>query len=115
MNTYQRGSFWSSIPDITKNLIIINVLMWGATMVLQTRGFDLTRFLGLFFWQGDSFRPWQFFTYMFMHDSSRLQGGLIHLFCNMFNLYMFGALLERMLGAKRYLIYYIVCGAEKRA
>jgi len=79
-------------------------------MVLQTRGFDLTRFLGLFFWQGDSFRPWQFFTYMFMHDSSSLQGGLIHLFCNMFNLYMFGALLERMLGAKRYLIYYIVCG-----
>lgn len=45
-----------------------------------------------------------------MHDFSSVQGGLLHLFCNMFNLYMFGALLERMLGAKRYLVYYLVCG-----
>ena len=54
--------------------------------------------------------PWQIVTYMFMHDFSSVQGGLLHLFCNMFNLYMFGALLERMLGAKRYLVYYLVCG-----
>ena len=45
-----------------------------------------------------------------MHDFSSVQGGLLHLFCNMFNLYMFGALLERMLGSKRYLVYYLVCG-----
>ncbi len=104
------GSFLASIPVITKNLLIINVLMWVATMALQNRGIYLERFLALHYWGADDFMPWQMVSYMFMHDSSSLQGGLIHLFCNMFNLYMFGALLERMLGAKRYLIYYLVCG-----
>lgn len=109
-NTSRSGSFLGAIPDITKNLIIINVLMWIATMVLQTRGIVLNRYLALHFWQAADFQPWQVVSYMFMHDSSSLQGGLLHLFCNMFNLYMFGALLERMLGAKRYLTYYLVCG-----
>lgn len=109
-NTSRSGSFLASIPDITKNLLIINVLMWVATMVLQTRGIMLERYLGLHFWQASDFMPWQIVSYMFMHDSTSLHGGLVHLFCNMFNLYMFGALLERMLGAKRYLTYYLVCG-----
>lgn len=109
-NTSRNGSFLGSIPEITKNLLIINVLMWVATLVLQTRGFFLEQYLALHFWQADDFMPWQFVTYMFMHDSSSVQGGILHLFCNMFNLYMFGALLERMLGAKRYIIYYMVCG-----
>jgi membrane associated rhomboid family serine protease len=50
------------------------------------------------------FAPYQFVTYMFMH------GGLSHLFFNMFALYMFGGLLERVWGSKRFLIFYLVCG-----
>ena len=50
------------------------------------------------------FRPWQLFTYMFMH------GGFSHLFFNMFSLWMFGRTLEMQMGWKRFLIYYIVCG-----
>src|SRR5574344_395649 len=109
-NSSRGGSFLGSIPDITKNLLIINVLMWIATMALQTRGVHLDKWFALHFWQAGDFMPWQIVTYMFMHDFSSVQGGLLHLFCNMFNLYMFGALLERMLGAKRYLVYYLVCG-----
>ena len=49
------------------------------------------------------FRPWQLLTYGFMH------GGFMHLFFNMFALYMFGSDIEELFGAKRYLIYYLTC------
>ncbi|MDO4510573.1 MAG: rhomboid family intramembrane serine protease [Bacteroidales bacterium] len=105
-----RGSFLDSIPTITKNLIIINVLMWVATLALQSRGIYLEKWLGLHYWQASDFMPWQVVSYMFMHDSSSISGGLLHLGCNMFNIYMFGSLLERMLGAKRFIIYFFTCG-----
>ena len=98
-------SFLSSIPPVTLHLLIINVLMWLATIAFQRAGMvDLNHWLGLHFWKGSNFHIYQFITYMFMH------GGIDHLFCNMFSLWMLGALLERVLGTKRYLIYYIVCG-----
>lgn len=104
------NSFLGSLPEVTKNLLIINVLVWVATMIFKSKGVDFNQYLALHFWQADRFMPWQLVTYMFMHDSSSLGGGLLHLGCNMFNLFMFGALLERVLGTKRYLLYYMVCG-----
>lgn len=92
------------IPTITKNLLIINVLMYVATWVFQTRGIDLNNLLGLHFFLASDFNVTQLFTYMFMH------GGLSHLFFNMFALWMFGCVIENTLGQKRYLIYYMVCG-----
>ena len=110
-NTNRSGSFFSSMPVVVKNLLIINVLVWLATMVLKARGIvDLNDTLALHYWRADDFLPTQFFTYMFMHDSSSWQSGLIHLFCNMFNLWMFGTLQERVFGTKRFLFYYIMCG-----
>ena len=82
-------------------------MMWLATIVFQRTGIiDLERWLGLHFWQGSHFNPAQLLTYMFMHDTS----GIAHIFFNMFSLWMFGSLLERVLGGKRYLFYYISCG-----
>ena len=105
MSNY-RTSFWNSMPVVTKNLLIINVLMWFASIVLRGRGIDLTEYLGLHFWLASDFNPAQLLTYMFMHDTS----GIAHLFFNMFSLFMFGVTLERVLGAKRYLFFYISCG-----
>ncbi len=105
-----RGSFLSSIPVVTKNLLIINVLLWLATFVMKNKGIDLTQYLGLHFWKGDSFNLAQLVTYMFMHDTSSFSSGIVHIFCNMFNLWMFGIVLERAFGYKRYLTYYLVCG-----
>ena len=100
-------SLWASIMPVTKHLLIINVLMWLATIVFQRAGIiDLERWLGLHFWKGSEFNLAQMFTYMFMHDTR----SIAHIFCNMFSLWMFGSLLERVLGSKRYLIYYVVCG-----
>ena len=96
-----------SVPPVTMHLIIINAILWLATMLLGSRGIvDLTHYLGLHFWKGTDFHFYQFFTYMFMHDSN----GFAHIFFNMFSLWMFGSLLEKVMGMKRFIFFYVVCG-----
>lgn len=92
------------MPTVTKNLIIINVLMFFATFVAQRYGVDLTNYLGLHFFLASDFNPAQLITYMFMH------GGFSHIFFNMFAVFMFGPILEQTWGPKRFLFYYILCG-----
>lgn len=98
------SNFLNNIPEVVKNLLIINVLMLLATFVADQSGFDLANLLGLHHWSSDLFKPHQLVTYMFLH------GGIAHLFFNMFALFMFGKVLEQVWGAKRFLIYYIVTG-----
>ena len=74
----------NQIPPITKNLLIINVLMYMGIVVAKSYGIDLSNYLGLHFFLAEDFNLIQIFTYMFMH------GGLSHLFFNMFALWMFG-------------------------
>lgn len=92
------------VPTITKNLIIINVLMFFGTFVAQRYGIDLMNYLGLHFFLASDFNPAQLITYMFMH------GGFSHIFFNMFAVFMFGSVLERTWGPQRFLFYYIFCG-----
>ena len=92
------------MPTITKNLIIINVLLFFAAIVAQRYSIDLNDLLGLHFFLASDFNPVQLVTYMFMH------GGFSHIFFNMFAVFMFGPILERTWGPKRFLLYYIVCG-----
>lgn len=92
------------LPPITKNLLIINILMYLASYVLQRYGLDLNSLLGLHFFMASDFRLHQFFTYIFMH------GNFTHLFFNMFALWMFGGIVEQVMGPKRFLTYYMVCG-----
>lgn len=92
------------IPTITKNLLIINILAFIATYVLQGVGIDLNNLFGLHFVLAPDFRVWQLVTYMFMH------GGIMHIVMNMFMLWMFGVIVERVWGPKKFLIYYLVCG-----
>ncbi len=93
-----------SIPTITKNLLIINVLAFLTYFVLTYRGIDLNNIFGLHFFLASQFSLYQIFTYMFMH------GGWEHLFLNMFALWMFGCVMERVWGPKKFLFYYIFCG-----
>ncbi|MBQ9236341.1 MAG: rhomboid family intramembrane serine protease [Prevotella sp.] len=92
------------IPTITKNLLIINIICFLATVVMGGAGIDFNAAFGLHYWQATNFHLYQLVTYMFMH------GGWTHLFFNMFALWMFGGLIERTFGERRYLIYYMVCG-----
>ena len=89
---------------MTKNLLVVNVLAFIATFVLERSGIDLTRMFGLHFFLASEFRVYQFFTYMFLH------GGFTHILFNMFALWMFGSVIERVWGPKKFLFYYICCG-----
>jgi membrane associated rhomboid family serine protease len=93
-----------SLPTVTKNLLIINIIMFAATFLLKKQGIDLTEKLGRHFYKASLFRPWQFVTYLFMH------GSFMHLFFNMFAVYMFGSVLENAWGPKKFLSYYIFTG-----
>lgn len=91
------------IPPVVKNLLIINVLFFAATYVLRNSGtVDLQEILGVYYIDSPLFRVWQLLTYMFMHVN------FLHLFSNMFALFMFGGTLETRWGGKRFLNYYLI-------
>lgn len=94
----------NSIPTVTKNLLIINVLCFFGGVVATKYGLDLNNLLGLHFFMASNFNAAQLITYMFMH------GGFEHIFFNMFALWMFGRTLEQVWGPKRFLLYYMLCG-----
>ena len=92
------------IPVVTKNLIAINVLMFLALLAFERSGIDLNNLLGLHLFLAPDFRPYQLVTYMFMH------GGFTHILFNMYAVWVFGSILERVWGSSRFLVYYIVAG-----
>lgn len=96
--------FQQSIPKITKNLLIINVLFFLATLIFKEKGIDLTMILGAFFPGSPNFESWQLLSHMFMH------GNFSHLFFNMFSLWMFGSVVENNIGDKNFLKLFIYSG-----
>jgi membrane associated rhomboid family serine protease len=96
---------FGSTPPVVKNLIYINVVLFVATWVLKNSfGKDLVGLLGLHFFESRLFTPVQIISHMFMHAN------IPHLFFNMFALWMFGKMLERVWGSQRFFIYYIITG-----
>ena len=100
---YRPGNF-SELPEVVKNLLILNGLFFLATVSLNNLGIDLVKILGLHQFQSPDFRPHQLVTHLFMH------GNFTHLFFNMFALWMFGKILENVWGSKSFLIYYMITG-----
>lgn len=92
------------IPPITRNLLLVNIICFLLQLVLERSGSDLVSLFGLHFILAHDFEIFQLVSYMFLH------GSLAHLFFNMLSLWMFGGLIERALGPKRFIIYYFVCG-----
>jgi len=99
---------FGSVPPVTRALIIANLAIFGAQILLGD-GFVAAFAL----WplgsasvlgpeSGAGFNLWQLVTYAFLH------GNTLHLFFNMFALYMFGGEIERVFGPRRYLQYYFV-------
>ncbi len=96
-----RGGFLSSWPPVTKNLLIINVILFVATLINQN--YMISSF-ALFYPTSPYFHWWQVITHMFMH------GGFWHIFFNMYTLMIFGIVVERIIGSKKFLVFYFVCG-----
>ena len=105
MSYYQydggRRGFMSNVPTAVKNLIIINVLVMIMTSLNEN--FMYEKF-ARFYPTSPFFHWWQPLTHMFMH------GGFWHLFFNMYTLFIFGSVLERVWGTKKFLIFYFVTG-----
>jgi membrane associated rhomboid family serine protease len=99
--SYERGGFMSNVPTAVKNLIIINVLVMVMTGLNEN--FMYEKF-ALFYPTSPFFHWWQPLTHMFMH------GGFWHLFFNLYTLWIFGSILERVWGAKKFLLFYFVTG-----
>ena len=95
------GGFFGSVPPAVKNIIIINILVMILTALNEQ--YMISHF-ALFYPTSPYFRPWQIVTHMFMH------GGFWHLFFNMYTLFIFGTVLERVWGTKKFLIFYFVTG-----
>ena len=99
-----RPTSFSQLPEVVKNLLIINGLLFLGTISLENYGINLTKLLALHQFQSDYFMPHQLITHFFMHAN------FTHLFFNMFALWMFGKVLENVWGSKRFLIYYMFTG-----
>lgn len=88
------------LPPATRALILINV---GVFLLEQLAPDALLRSFALWPLASHQFEPWQLLSYAFLH------GSVAHIFFNMFALYMFGGLLEQYWGARRLVLYYLVC------
>jgi len=99
-----RPSSFSQLPEIVKNLLIINGLFFLATISLESYGINFTKWFALHQFQSQDFMPHQLITHLFMH------GNFTHLLFNMFALWMFGKTLENVWGGKRFLTYYMITG-----
>ena len=90
-----------NIPVVTRNLLYVNIIMYVATLINED--FMVGTF-AMFFPTSPYFRWWQPVTHMFMH------GGFWHIFFNMYTLVMFGMVVERALGTRKYLWFYFITG-----
>ena len=94
---------------VTRALILANVVVFGlqqkydAFLTMKFALWPIGRYELPGLAHPVGFEPWQLVTYAFLH------GGWLHIFFNMFALYMFGGPIEQVFGTRRYLVYYFVC------
>ena len=102
---YSRSSFFGYFPTGVKWLLISNTAMF---LLVYLGGASLQQHFMLLALAPRAvvyhLAVWQLFTYLFLH------GGIGHLLFNMLSLWMFGSMLERDWGTRRFLKYYFVCG-----
>ena len=89
------------MQSMTNRLLLITII---AYFVIEALFANAWSGLELYHWESSAFRPWQVFTYLFLHS------GYFHLGANMFALWSFGRVLESVWGKQRFLIFYIACG-----
>jgi len=105
------GNRFQRTTPIVLNLIIINVLVFIIQSMFDGKPVDnnflelkITSKIALYPYNTEFFKPYQLVTHMFAH------GGIFHILLNMYALWMFGTMLEKIWGPKRFLIFYLVCG-----
>ncbi|MFD0861343.1 rhomboid family intramembrane serine protease [Sungkyunkwania multivorans] len=100
------------VTETVKHIIIINVILWIATLLLVNRGIDLSDLLALYYPENENFGIWQILSHMFMHATYSQTGSIVifHILFNMLGLWMFGSPLEQMWGRNKFLFFYFSAG-----
>jgi membrane associated rhomboid family serine protease len=101
MNSNRGGNFLSALPPVTRVILILNVVLF--LLDLLTRNV-IRSYLALYSIHTNAFEPYQIISHMFMH------GNFGHIFFNMFGLFMFGRVLESVLGSKKFFLLYFLSG-----
>ena len=97
----------SSISKSVKTLLIATIVVY-IFQILPFPGNWLVQFGSLVPYQTfKELQLWRLFSYMFLHDTALP----FHLLFNMLMLWMFGVEVENLWGARRFLIFYLICGA----
>lgn len=89
------------ITDTVKALIIINVIFFIGTLMLDETAYKL---FSLYYYDNPNFKIWQPLTHMFMH------GNFMHIAFNMYALWAFGSPLEQIWGRNKFLFFYFSAG-----
>lgn len=93
----------NNIPQVTKNILILNIVMFIVKSILEQQGIDLNSQFGAHYVNSVLFEPFQIVTHFFMH------GDFFHILFNMYLFLILGAHLEKIWGAQRFFIFYIAC------
>ncbi|MEJ0098336.1 MAG: rhomboid family intramembrane serine protease [Pseudomonadota bacterium] len=93
------------MTPVVRNILVACVAAFLLQLVMGSRLEDLFALQPLYLDPpyGAGFHAWQLVTYAFLH------GGFTHIIFNMFALYMFGPEIERLVGSRRFTVYYLVC------
>ena len=94
----------NNIPQVTRNLLLLNILVFILTLILGSKGIDLNQLLSTHAIGSPLFKPYQVVTYMFAHAD------FLHILMNMWLFVMLGGYLERLWGPKRFFIFFLLCG-----
>ena len=110
-NNYGQKRFLGNAPTATRNIIIINIIVFAATWLGERilHSDVMGRLFALYPIQSHNFHWWQFITYMYMH------GGFWHILFNMYTLYIFGCVVENIIGTKKFITFYTICGVGAAA
>jgi membrane associated rhomboid family serine protease len=96
------------MTPVVKWLLIINISIFVIGVLIPTLGDSLERWFAV---DGGSWftglQPWRLFTYQFLHSRTVVW----HVFFNMVALFFLGPPLERHWGSRRFLPFYLICGA----
>lgn len=98
------GNGFQKSSPVVLNLIIINALVFVIKLMFDGDNMQVTSLMALWPYDSGFFKPYQLVAHMFAH------GGFGHVLFNMFALWSFGSLLERVWGPKKFLIFYLACG-----
>jgi len=108
IGSQKKSNFWNKF-SVNTNIIILNLIAFILVffILLPSRIISENFFhtsVAISLENIQQLRLWTFFTSMFMH------AGLFHLFANMFSLFFIGGLVQKIIGQKRFLYFYLISG-----